>query len=1198
MQLLSLKILLRVNMKFFTNSVTNYITGQVDRAISGGPGGSGQELRIFTQSLPPAAVYAIFEGVKDYINAKEPGIRCVTKVATGLSTHWREVNAYPDSEINRLAERNWIDTEDRLTHYRNLTATPDDRLLLVLLVGVDHATDRGGLADFETLTEEAIFRECMEGGYETWIDDLFVYLGLADTDGSGKRDFDIFFKRLFQLRPRNLLALSEFLESTIEPKAKSADTTGDVLALAFENLPYWGIPPIFSPMNPIKRLAKMDVASRIFSRDLYREARERKKAAAQIVKARDELSNPPQVQGKQPYTDVSEFLETLNDFIESGSERTRNRLLYTDFSPVIEILGKKTSKKSKKVDVKRLKGSSFQVFLEAIFDALNEYTSNCGREWAPRHIQDIQVYLESFEFDGTEDEADSGSDTAELVFKGLVGGLDSFLGSLSIAVKPERDSIEEDPKVIAIGCHFGREDKDLSILPKNLKESRLRFRVQIKAETEDLSVNNVYVWVVPPHHEERVRLTCARVVSDAMSKDGIELPVLHLGETIDELFFAVDDTEAHRLISSGLSNSSVNDVLAGLDRTEIGPELNAALVDLSVTYRKFIDSMILSGYFASLEAPLRELVAKYRKAIDAVLAAHSQRKPLADQLLRRLYQAFLCVADGTSPTTPFLSAAVATGVTPAIAETVHAREVFLPDGFGQVCCAMLEEGIGQGKADFARLTGLVELRRPLYGLVYDSSRRLTTNIRPFGLVHRLGERPPVAPTLAAQAEMRADDTGEGKSLAEYLRITPESKVIHQTLVAYRDVHPYAFDRLAILAANVEDLRPLISGIDAFLKRELEEQDATNTTPYLLSLKIIGRGPSATRAQEILASWQERWAETDTGGRRACRLAVSFRPAHNREGVLYLLKQMEIGNDVAFLLNFLNDQTGGDTVVPTAPFQQDWTAGNIGKFPISEHPRPPAQADPHLRQGLVSNRRFHLSARHAEMTARLMNPEHPGDHHLIFNQVEYGYHEAEMTRAIHKVSRWVACIDRFIDKSLIIDPEATDKDDRKLVGFTSGVGAYGELNLTLSTERGTTGALKKGTATRLGQIFKEWSEEASKKAAHKLVEGAQLITGLSLVRALSNEGTLRDVIGYAIANYLYLSHSKAQFCAAIPLDSFYHWFEGADEGYVPDLLFLEAHLIGNKFSIDATIVECKVGQKSPVHVDESLLSLIHISEPTR
>src|SRR5690606_21213072 len=123
------------------------------------------------------------------------------------------------------------------------------------------------------------------------------------------------------------------------------------------------------------------------------------------------------------------------------------------------------------------------------------------------------------------------------------------------------------------------------------------------------------------------------------------------------------------------------------------------------------------------------------------------------------------------------------------------------------------------------------------------------------------------------------------------------------------------------------------------------------------------------------------------------------------------------------------------------------------------------------------------------------------------------------------------------------------------------------------------------AARLAQIYRQWTQYDCVQAAHRLVEEAQSVTGLSLVRALGDEGVLRDVIGYAIANRLYLAHSSATLRATIPLDSFAHWFDGADEGLIPDLLLLEAHMDGTRFVVDATIVECKVGQYSADHVEE-------------
>ncbi|MGJ7459417.1 ATP-binding protein [Halomonas sp. RA08-2] len=1184
-------------MKLFTNTVVDFITALVEDALASSSAEDAGELRVFTQSMPPGAVYQIFHGLSDYLEGKTACVRYEMRVAKGLYSHWRETRS-DEREIERLKQRDWIDTEDRLTHFRNLTRAADEDLLLVVLVGIDHATDRGGLADFYTLTEEAIFRDRMGSSYQSWVAEALQEAGFADPAGAGVRDFEQFLRQLFQLRPRNLVALSEFLSDVLLEKTDSCDNASDFLGLAFEHLPFWGIPPLFSPANPAKRILRLPVAAKIFDRDMFRDKRERSKALERIEQSKPNLGVAPQTRAGISYADVDDFVTTLTEFIEQGTVRARNRLLQTDFSAVTEILQRKRSTTRKaRPEQTSLKGPSLQVFLRAIFTCLQDFVSGCGRSWPPGQLHRIEVAIESFEFDGTEDDQDDEPASAEEVFRGLVGGLDQFLQDIKIPLRTKRNERDELLEV-PLSCSFGYLGRDVAIKSKRLRESRLRFRVHVIAETGDLSVERAFMWVLPPHHEERVRLSCARLMDKELSKPGMRLPVVHLGSTLDELYFALDEGEAHRMFASGLSGAEYHDALAGLPAGALGSEMEAALAELSAAYGNFIRALVESGYFAALDKPLRDLVKTYQVAVDLALQRDEDKQAYGDELLRRLYQAFLCVPADTAATSAYVPAVLATGVTPVIAETVQAREIFLRDGYLQVARSLLEEGQRPGKADFDRLLGLVELRRPLYGLVFDSSRRLTTNLRSFGLLHRLGERPAVAPTLTAQAEMRAEDNNDGGSLSGYLRVSPESRVITQTLADYREVHPYAADRLAVLAANVEDLRPLIAGVDAFLKQELGHQDETLSTPYMLSIWVIGRGPSATAAQEVLRRWQERWSEESSRKQqRTCRFSLAYRPARSRNEVLTLLKAVDKQHDIGFLFDFLNDQTGGDSIVPAAPFEHDWRPGNIGKFPVCEHPRPVRPTDPHLRQGLISNRRFQLAARHAEITARLKNPDHPGKHHLIFNQVEYGEPERQMTRCIHKLARWVACVDRFIDKTLILDANNETAAQRKLVGFTSGVGAYGEFNLTLSTESSTAGELLQGTARQLGQIYREWSANDCQVAAQHLVEEAQAITGLSLVRALGNEGVMRDVIGYAIANRLYLSPSHATLCAAIPLDSFPHWFAGAEHGYVPDLLLLEARFQGERFAIDATIVECKVGQRSPTHVEEAVTQaasgLVHL-----
>lgn len=1184
-------------MKFYTQTVFDYVQDQVERELSELSSDEPAELRVFTQSMPPQAIYAIFEQLDDYIASKNLKIECHLKVAFGLDQHWlnSSVQSYID-ESSRLKNKGWVDKEDRLTHYRNITASQDQDLLLVVLAGIDHATDRGGLADFNVVNESVLFRESLNSRYTLWAEQFLHEANLPDVDGGVVQDFNSFFEQLFKIRPRNLFQLSEFLEKDLLPKAINCDNASETLALAYENLPVWGIPPLFSPANPAKRLPLLDDASRLFKRDVYREATGRKKAIQSIEQAREDLAVAPAVINQRPYDSTDDFLDELKKFVQQGAPDSEKRLLHTDFAPVIKILKTRPKRSSsRRKTPTRLRGSAFSTLATAIFSSLDTFARGCGTDWVPSHLKEIRVTIERFEFDGP------GADSvlAEEALCGLIGGIDGFLSGFELELDSDPNDDDAETKAVPLGVVFGRDDKPLDIVSKGIKESRLTFRITAEAEVSRLSVDQEFIWIIPPNHEERVRHSFAQFLHEKLERTpALRLPVIHMGSALDELYFAIDDEEAHRLLSTGMSEASVHDVLEGLPAEELETEARDALAMLADAYRGFISALATQGYFAAIDKPLIDLVKSYSSAVDLALTRDEQCLVLGDELLRRLYQAFACVPENLSPTSAFVPALVATGITPAIAETVQAREVFLRDGLGETLRTLLQKDAKAGKASFDRLLGLVELRRPLYGLVFDASKTLTTNLRSFGLIHRLGEKPGKTPTLAAQAEMRSEDASSEEGLAAYLRTTPESKMIERILKAYRQIHSFAAGRISIFAANVEDLRPIVAGIDSYINAEIKAQPETIDVPLVVTVRVVGRGPSATRAQEVLRRWQERWNGSQEGRYRPCKLSIAYRPARTRDEVLSLLKSVKSDYDVGFLFDFLNDQCGGDSVVPTSRFEIDWAAGQVGKFPICEHPRLTSPTDPNLRRGLVSNRRFKVAARHAEMTARLKNPDHPGSHHVIFNQVEYGDLEQKFTQEMHRCCRWVTCVDRFVDKALILNDGGESQDQRKLVGFASGLGSYGELNLTLSTESNTTGELARGVSRRLGQIYRDWSAEHCDIVSHKLMDEAQSVTGLSLVSALGDEGVMRDVIGYAMANRLYLDRSASLVSAALPLDSFVHWFDGASVGLRPDLLLLEARVEHEILVIDATIVECKVGQESNHHVEESVAQaaagLAHLS----
>jgi hypothetical protein len=71
-------------------------------------------------------------------------------------------------------------------------------------------------------------------------------------------------------------------------------------------------------------------------------------------------------------------------------------------------------------------------------------------------------------------------------------------------------------------------------------------------------------------------------------------------------------------------------------------------------------------------------------------------------------------------------------------------------------------------------------------------------------------------------------------------------------------------------------------------------------------------------------------------------------------------------------------------------------------------------------------------------------------------------------ALHEKGRstWVVCMDPSIDQELVGHTGASD-GRRELVGFASGLGGLGELNVTVSTETHDVASLRRSVSGPIG-----------------------------------------------------------------------------------------------------------------------------------
>jgi DNA phosphorothioation-dependent restriction protein DptH len=153
-------------MNLFVEALADHITSTWDHGLKSE---GAREVRFILQSLGPAETLSLFEKLtahaEKHYTAASTG--CFFRTAKGLWDAWKEASGTAQGVMKRLQAQGWIDEKDQLTKYRNLLAKDEGKeALVVILVGLNHATDQGGLADFHVVDERRI-AQGLGGGAST-----------------------------------------------------------------------------------------------------------------------------------------------------------------------------------------------------------------------------------------------------------------------------------------------------------------------------------------------------------------------------------------------------------------------------------------------------------------------------------------------------------------------------------------------------------------------------------------------------------------------------------------------------------------------------------------------------------------------------------------------------------------------------------------------------------------------------------------------------------------------------------------------------------------------------------------------------------------------------------------------------------------------------------------------------------------------
>ncbi|MBU2569723.1 MAG: ATP-binding protein [Gammaproteobacteria bacterium] len=1193
-------------MNLFTRTLKDYLIDEWERALSSPD--SDKKAIFIVESLDPDNTMALFSALEAYRlkSLSQKSWRCHFKVAKNLWLEWCKYQS-EDQLRHKMAAKDavdgngnlkWVDQDDRLTKWRNEPIPADIDGLVIVLLGFNHASDQGGLADFHRVDEHRVWSK-LEQGFNPWIRHISEDLDL-DCSEQQIESFDVVLHQLFKVRPRLLVKLAEFFERKIYTHKHDMASINDVLDQFYQSLAYWDIPPLLNvDISKKKSVNLIKEADAFISHQKFKSASDQKKAWQKLGKAfEDELLDIPEVLSTQPlYHGLDEYRDTLHDFIFKADAEAKAKLLQTDLLPVLNVLKLRTEPKPKKDKIQRLSGFSVDVLLQAVWQTVLEFESQSTGRLIADVLQSIEIEVKRFNHDL---EANS---LAEELIQGCLGGLADRLDEIDL-----RFPVDEDQSLQLRDQWQCRVPIVLNMEGLDYGTSRARPHVGFKINlitTEDFEKfkPRVFQWSFEPTHPERVQYYCAKWVLEqwkeaVFAKTHVLLPAFQMPEVImTALYFAADEEEANRLVSLALCGMKLTNLVEKIDTAIIDSSLWVDVKELSGAYFNWLQFYIGQGYYAAMPENFIAVRRAYENLAKRVLDKHITG---GEELLRCFYKAFLLIDDSVNPNDGFLKSAVVWGLSPPVLELSQARCRFLCDSFPEVVGEHLLSR--NGKDAFDRLLNLVEIHRPLAGLVINDQRTLSAKIKSFGLLHYLGEEPATEKSLAVQTLLRDDEIDDDDNIADVVKPTEESSVVERVLSDYLALYPFAEDGLRILAVHVEELATILSGVDRFLRHYLK-QSSDEWPPFHCEVMVYSTSSSPLSVETRLAAWRHQLMDKYREQGRSVIISVAHHFAPTPEKMVKRLKDERQQYDIGFLFRFLSSKLTGDAEM-ALPFEFDFHKNNFSQFPICEYPRPIQQGEHFKRKSLLSNRRLRIQTHHADLSARLRHPQNPDGEHLIFGHIDYQPWQG-VVEAMHKMSQWVACIDPFVDKHLLTN---SDNDgDRRIVGFTSGLGAYGELNLSISTEHDTLSQLTNMVKNHLVGLLPFQSGDNFESMAVCIVNEAEEVIGLSSLRAVVGKGEkIREVIGFAAIRRLLSVPENAGMTQLLPVDALQHWFAGSDVTYRPDLMQLSLILRDNEVPlIQAVLIECKFAKQNDSHlmkayeqVQDGLSHLTQLLTPNR
>lgn len=1103
-----------------------------------------------------------------------------------MSLHKGTNIAYDENHPASYARHSYVDFEQAITKWRNESPNmPANQTTLILLMGTEAAPDdAGSLKDttFVISTREIISN--LSANYSNWFTDVLAENSFDNNESH--KAIHTLYRTLFNSININVFKLSEFIDSLHDMQFTSCQ---ELIGYICETLnTVWAVPSVVSTkyVPKVSNLSKGKLTSaKIITNAIkFIDRSDDIPSASAIKKLKEKFAKfaaDKNIDDSSPFPTDTTLFSTYNDFEECvinfmcGMDLNSNRakLLMVDYAIIDQIIGTKLpAKTSEKAPV--VTGAPMDAYSQIFLDIANRfYAAYCSY---PTHFC---VRLDKISLSDCIDEQ------KEEAFRNVcnfLGGILNFYDSCNLVTEGCQVSFtyENDLDPFDFTNHKHVIDKVHST-GKWGDPCKIHFTVKTSNDAHAHSYE--FKWAFSPYSPW---LNAFSYLGDVLFRHGdvYTLPTLVRCKNVQDYLRCESEDEFYAQLNQMDDEVLQQEHVREIRKYFSGDKAVAIFDKLCDDFKNFAVTLTDRGMYTALGC-LRVVVKTYTDLMQYIHTNYNNFTDVQKEKISLLLNVFTIASNEDVVEKCDMGEVLFPAYHPVMLEKIDAQQLFLRDGFAELATSKMESNTRQEKI-IAKLDSLVQLSSITQGadfVIKRSSSNLTCKNmwEYYGVYFDSDASSDLISGNAFGSTIVTDD----EDASAMLHSTPVSGIVVRNVMDYIRTFPARVDGLNIAFIAPSDMQHIVAAIHSIAK-QLEDKD----TPATINLKIV-----CLNSKKNSATYLKKWLDSYFDDERSVTVNTFLRniTITDKSDTEALEKVLE-NCDLCFNYNILEaadvwfDKTGDEIIDK-----------DQAKFPMTFTPDTISATHGMSRKVSISQFQFLASKAQTQANFIVANPHSQEGIYRTFRTLELTDIQNHIVEISHNACKWVVCVDPAIDRKMLENTKS------KIIGFTTGEGSYGELNVTVSARKDILVDIKHMLQKRIKEKFSNWDEERLKKAAVYCVdELSQYMDGSRILKALNPyDYEIHSFLAYILTmQMLGLTKPNDAFAvrALVSLDSYKHWFAEDDElskdNKRPDFMLIEipktAHNLDPSQNLDIhiKIIECKMGFQNDNHIAKAQTQL--------